>query len=72
MPSYGELNEIKTILSNASDIHNYLLVPFAGQRHYDNFKVSYLGQYTYLWSSSAWSDSNPGAYELTLNVNEGI
>ena len=54
--------------NNASAIHNQLLVPFAGYRHFDGAAVYFLGSAAALRSSSPSSTETPYSRYLFLNV----
>ncbi len=73
VPSYGELNKMRMMVWNGTDIHNQLLIPFAGFRNYDS-SVSSLGFYASLWSSRPYTNSptwTPDSRTLGLFVPGG-
>ena len=55
--------------NDASAIHNDLLVPFAGNRNYNDAEVYDLGSNANLWSSSPRSAENSNSRNLYLDVD---
>ena len=71
VPSIWELDKLKNMMWNSvSDIHNKLLVPFAGRRRgFLAVPVHHMGSRVYLWSSSPNSASDPYSRCLNLEVD---